>query len=168
MSTETPPADQSGTKPHPAHEWIQQLVGDWATTCEMTMPDGSKTLSKGRERVVSLGGLWAVGEGTVPMPDGETMDYRTGMGYDVSFKGYRGFWVMSMSSHLWKYEGTLSADGKVMTMNCTGPDMVHDGQTAAHRDIHTIVDANHRKVDAYFPGENGKWELVMSWEYTRA
>ena len=118
---------EMGTKPVKEHEWLNKLVGNWKTEAEMSMPDGSTTNSTGTEEVVNLGGLWAFGEGRADMPDGTPMEYKSGIGYDVSFKEYRGFWIMSMSSHLWKYTGTMSDDGRKLTLDCVGQHMEKDG-----------------------------------------
>jgi hypothetical protein len=116
--------ESMGTKPVAEHEWLQKLVGTWTTECEMIMgPDAPPMTSTGTEVVVSLGGLWAFAEGTANMPDGTEMNYKVALGYDVSFKEYRGCWFADASSHLWKYTGTLSTDGKKMTLDCVGPNM---------------------------------------------
>jgi hypothetical protein len=117
--------------------------------------------------VKSLGGLWAFGEGTTAMPDGTPMNYCTTLGYDVSFKEYRGCWFASMSSHLWKYVGELSADGKVMTLHCEGPNMIKDGETANYRDVIEILDQNHRTLTSYGQDEDGAWHEFMKAHYTR-
>ena len=72
-----------------------------------------------------------------------------------------------MSSHLWKYTGSLSADGKVMTLNCIGPDMVVDGKTANYRDVITIIDADHRTLTSFGEQENGEWAQFMKASYVR-
>ena len=95
------------------------------------------------------------------------MTYYAGLGYDVSFKEYRGFFIASMSSHLWKYDCELSADGKTMTMNCVGPNMFKDGETANYRDTIEIIDANHRTLTATGQDENGEWQVYMKTRYTR-
>lgn len=168
MSTETQEMEMMGTKPVAEHEWLNNLLGTWRTESTMTMPDGSQSTAHGTETVESLGGLWSLGTGSGTMPDGSTMEYRVGLGYDVSFKGYRGFWLANMSSHLWKYEGELSADGKVMTLDCTGPDMVVDGKTANYRDVITIVDWDHRRLESFGQGEDGAWVQFMTVNYSRA
>src|SRR5687768_2701195 len=89
------------TKPSQEHEWLQNLVGEWRVETEMMMPDGSKETSTGSETVRSLGGLWAIGEGKSTMPGGDVMEMHNALGYDVSFKEYRGCWYASVSSHLW-------------------------------------------------------------------
>jgi hypothetical protein len=158
--------EMGGTKPTDAHAWLQKLVGEWRVESEMTMPDGSKETATGSETTTSLGGLWAYGEGKSDTPGG-AMEYRTGLGYDVTFKGYRGFWLASMSSHLWKYEGELSEDGKVMTLNCVGPDMMKDEGTANYRDVIEIIDENTRTLTSHAEGENGEWIQFMKATYKR-
>jgi hypothetical protein len=172
MSTETQerPTDDAmqGTKPIREHEWLKNLIGEWKTDCEMSMgPDQPTQRSTGTESVKSLGGLWAFGQGTGTMPDGSTMEYKTGLGYDVSFKEYRAFMIMSASSHLWKYTGTLSADGKTMTLDCVGPDMEVDGKAANYRDVIQIIDENHRTLTSSGEGKNGEWQQWMKVSYTR-
>jgi len=155
-----------GTKPVKEHEWLQKLVGEWRVETEMTMgPD--KQIFHGNESVKSLGGLWAFSEGKTKMPDGSTMEMYSTLGYDVSFKEYRGCWFASMSSHLWKQTGTLSPDGKVMTLDCVGPDMVKDGETGNYRDVIEIIDQNHRTLTSYGQSETGDWDQFMKSTYTR-
>lgn len=174
MSTQTleapeaPEAMEMGTRPVPEHQWLQKLVGDWRTEAEMNMGPGQPMQkSEGTESVKSLGGLWAFSEGTATMPDGTPMTLYSALGYDVSFKEYRGCWFASMSSHLWKQTGELSADGKVMTLSCEGPHMTKDGETAHYRDVIEIIDENHRTMTSYGQGENGEWQEFMKIRYTR-
>jgi len=155
------------TKPLPEHEWLKNLLGEWRVTSEMMMGPDEMATSEGTETVVSLGGLWAFGEGDVAMPDGEPMLYKSGIGYDVSFKAYSGFWIASASSHLWKYEGEMSEDGKKLTLNCVGPDMQKDGETANYRDVIELIDADHRTLTSFAEGENGEWTQFMKANYTR-
>ena len=161
-------AAQMGTSPVREHEWLKKLVGEWRTESEMTMEPGQPKLkAEGTESVKSLGGLWSFAEGKSKMPDGSGMEYKAALGYDVSFKEYRGCWFASMSSHLWKQTGELSADGKVMTLNCVGPDMVKDGETANYRDVIEIVDENHRTMTSFAETDNGQWQEFMKVTYTR-
>src|SRR5579862_8500594 len=168
MSTETLEATEMGTKPVQEHQWLQQLVGDWRVEMEMMMgPGHDRQRSEGTESVKSLGGLWAVGEARATMPDGTPMIHCSALGYDVSYHEYRGCWFASMSSHLWKYVGELSADGKVMTLNCVGPSMTKDGETANYRDVIEIIDADHRTLTSYGEDENGEWHEFAKAHYTR-
>jgi hypothetical protein len=168
MSTELQEQQEMGTKPQAEHEWLKKLVGDWRVESEMIMEPGAEPMkSTGRETVKLLGGLWSFGEGEGTMPDGNKMEYKTGLGYDVSFKEYRGFWIADVSSHMWKYTGELSADGRVMTLSCVGPHMEKDGETANYRDVIEFIDDNHRTLTSYGEGENGEWTQFQKSHYTR-
>jgi hypothetical protein len=167
MSTETQEMEM-GTKPVREHEWLRNFIGEWRVQNEMTMGPGQpKMNSEGRESVKDLGGLWAVAQGHSAMPGGGNMDYYATLGYDVSFKKYRGCWFASVSSHLWVQEGQLSADGKTLTLSCVGPDMVKDGETANYRFVFEIVDNNHRTMTEYGQDENGQWQEFIKSRYTR-
>lgn len=155
------------TKPVAEHEWLKNLVGEWDVETVMTMPDGSTATSKGHESVVDFGGMWAYVTGAMHMPDGEPMDYHMALGYDVSFKEYRGCWFATASSHLWRYVGELSDDKKTMTLNCEGPDMVNDGQTANYRDVIELLDANHRTLTSFGEQADGSWVQFMKATLTR-
>ena len=169
MSTEAQETTEMGTKPVAEHEWLQNLVGEWRVESEMVMgPNGEIARSEGTESVRSVGGLWAVGDGRGTMPDGTPLTMMNGIGYDVSFKEYRAFWLMSASSHLWKSVGTLSDDGKTMTLDCEGPSMTEDGKTAPYRDVIELIDADHRTLTAYHQDEKGGWQRMMKATYTRA
>ncbi|MBL8060866.1 MAG: DUF1579 domain-containing protein [Chthonomonas sp.] len=157
------------TKPEKEHAWLQQLVGEWNVSTEMTMPDGSAATGTGHESVKSLNGLWAYVEGEGNMPDGGKMRYFSGIGFDVTFKKYTGFWIADVSSHMWKYDCELSADGKRLTMNCVGPNMMGgEGETANYRDVIEIIDANTRTLTASGEFANGEWVQFMKSTLTRA
>ena len=168
MSTQTEDVMEMGTRPVPEHQWLQQLVGEWRVTSEMTMgPDQPAQSAQCTEVVKSLGGLWAFAESNVLLPNGKEMTHCSALGYDVSFKEYRGCNFFSLSSHLWKSVGELSADGKVMTLNCVGPSMTKDGETANYRDVIEILDADHRTLTSYGQDDNGAWQQFMKAHYTR-
>lgn len=157
-----------GTKPVAEHAWLQGLVGEWRIESEFAMEPGGPTLtSEGTESVRSLGGLWAVGEGKGSMPGGGEFTMVKTIGYDVSFKEYRGCWFGSMSSHLWTFKGTLSEDGKTMTLDGEGPDMVVDGKTALYRDVMETVAEDKRIVTSYGQDDKGEWQEYMKATYTR-
>lgn len=167
MSSDDQDQMDMGTKPIEDHQWLNKLVGEWNVESEMTMPGGESMVSHGTESVKSLGGLWAFGEGHSQMPNGTPYDYYTTLGYDVSFKEYRGCWFGSMSSHLWQQTGTLSEDGKTMTLDCVGPNMEVDGETANYRDVIEIVDDNTRMMTSYGQDGQGEWQEFMKSTYRR-
>jgi hypothetical protein len=167
-TTETQEACQMGTRPVPEHQWLQHLVGEWHVESEMSMGPGQPPQkSQGKANVKDFGGLWAIVEGKTTMPGGTPMEYCSALGYDVSFKEYRGCRIASVSSHLWKLVGELSADGRVMTLNCVGPSMTKDGETANYRDVIEIIDENHRTLTSYGQDDNGEWQEFVKSHYTR-
>ena len=168
MSAQTQEPVEMGTKPVQEHQWLQKLVGEWRVETEMMMgPDQPRHKSESTESVKSVGGLWIVGEGTATMPDGTPMTDYLVLGYDVSYREYRGCWFASMSSHLWKYAGELSADGRVMTLNCVGPSFTKDGETANYRYVIEIIDEDHRTLTSHGEDDNGEWQEYMTASYTR-
>lgn len=157
-----------GTQPVEQHKWLENLVGKWRTISETSMgPDGPIETCTGTETVVSLGGLWAFAEGESEMPNGHSMQYKVALGWDVSFKEYRGCWFANMSSALWTYRGQLSDDGKTMTLDCVGPHMTKDGETANYRDVIELIDANHRRMTSYGQDDDGNWHQFMKVELSR-
>ena len=160
-------AMEMGTKPVKEHKWLEKLVGNWRTEAEMFMGPDQTVTSNGTETVKSVGGLWAFAEGKATMPGGGEMEYYVALGYDVSFKEYRGCKFMSASSHLWKFTGTLSPDGKTMTLDCVGPNMYKDGETAKYREVIEIIDDNHRLYTSFGEDENGQMQQYMRAQHTR-
>jgi hypothetical protein len=167
MSSDLEQAIEHGTKPTLEHAWLQNLIGEWKTEAQVTMPDGSSSTMSGTEVVRDLGGLWALSEGQSDSGGECPMTYVSGIGFDVSFREYRGFWLASMSSHLWKQTGTLSSDGKVMTLDCVGPHMTKDGETANYRDVIELMDRDHRKLTSLAQDDEGNWVPIMTVQYTR-
>ncbi len=154
------------TRPVKEHEWLKKLLGTWRSEAEFKMgPDGPVQKSTGKETVRSLGGLWALSEGTGSMPDGNEFEMIFALGYDVNVNAYKGCWFASMSSHLWKYDGELSADGKTMTLNCVGPNMEKEGETANYRDIIEFIDDNHRTLTSTGQQPDGSWQEFMKVHY---
>lgn len=159
---------EMGTNPIKEHAWLQNLVGEWKVENEMAAEPGAPMVkSEGSAHVASLDGLWAFSECKEFMPDGRPTTSYFALGYDVTFKEYRGCIVMSASSHLWKYAGTLSEDGKTMTLDCEGPSMTDDG-TALYREVIELIDHNHRTQTSYLQDEQGEWQLFATARYTRA
>ena len=103
-------------EPQQEHEWLMQLVGEWNAEVEMFKEPGMPPeKSQGTESVHAIGGFWTLGKNK-----GTHMDKPfTGilvLGYDPDKARYVGMWFDSMTSHLWTYEGTLDASGKILTL----------------------------------------------------
>jgi hypothetical protein len=157
-------ADEQPKLPAPVkeHEWLKQLVGEWVTESEATMGPGQAPLkSKGTEVVRSLGGFWTLGEMKSDMMGTPVTGIMT-LGYNPETKKYIGSWVCSVDGHLWKYEGTLDASGKVLTLNTEGPNMAAPGKMAKMKDVIEIKSKDHRVLSSYMQGDDSKWIQIMT------
>ena len=156
-------------KPQAEHHWLHKLIGDWETEAEAAMGPGQPTVkTKGSERVRSLGGLWVVCEGESEMPGGERGNMIMTLGYDARTKRYVGTWVGSMMTHMWVYNGTTDAAGRVLTLDTEGPDFAAGGdKTARYQDIIEIVSDDHRTLTSRTPGPDGQWVEFMKAHYRR-
>ena len=149
-------------KPQKEHEWLKQLEGEWVTECEASMAPGQPPVKcQGTEVVRSLGGFWTLGEMKADFMGTPFTGLMT-LGYDTKSKKYFGSWVCSMDGHLWKYEGTVDASGKVLTLNTEGPDMSAPGKLAKMKDVIEIKDKDHRVLTSSMQGPDGKWVQFMT------
>ncbi|MEK6261775.1 MAG: DUF1579 domain-containing protein [Planctomycetota bacterium] len=149
-------------KPQAEHQWLQKLVGEWTVEGECSMgPDQPPSKMTGREVVRSLGGLWTVGEG-----EGTCQSIMT-LGYDPQSKRFVGTFIASVMTHLWPYNGSLDAAGKVLTLDSEGPSFADDGTMAKYQDIIEFVSDDHRTLSSQFLGEDGQWHPFMQAHYRR-
>jgi len=156
-------------EPQKEHRWLQKLMGEWTSECEMTMePGGEPQKLRGTESVRSLGGLWVLAEGKGEMPGcGEATTVIT-LGYDPSKERFVGTFIASMMTYLWVYEGTLDADERVLTLSAEGPDWETEGRTRQYHDVIEFVDDNHRTLTSFVRGDDGQWTQFMQVHYRRA
>jgi hypothetical protein len=117
--------------------------------------------------VRSLGGLWTIGEGSGDTPDGGTNHTIMTLGYDPQTKRFVGTFIASMMTHLWPYNGTLDAAGKVLTLDSEGPSFNGDGKMAKYQDIIEFVNDDHRTLTARVLGPDGQWHSMMKAHYRR-
>ena len=157
------------TEPSREHAWLQQLTGRWRMTADMgasTAP--SPPEDAWHEEVRSLGGLWIVAEGKGEMPEGDGPGTTImSLGYDPEKKHYIGTFIGSMMTHLWIYEGSLDETGKVLTLDCVGPDFETAGRMTRYQDIITLKDADRRTLTSRMQAADGTWKQVMTANYTR-
>lgn len=153
-------------EPQKEHRWLDKLVGEWTVETECVMgPDQPPIKMTGTESVRSLGGLWTIGEGQGETPGGVMKSVMT-LGFDPRTNHYVGTFVAGMMTHLWAYNGTLDAAGKVLTLDTEGPNFT-DGSMAHYQDIIEFIDDNHRTLSSRAQGPDGKWVPFMKAHYRR-
>ena len=155
-------------EPQAEHKWLQRLVGEWTFESECNMgPDQPPMKHGGRETVRSLGGLWTIGEGDGETPDGNTFKTIMTLGYDPQQKRFVGTFIASVMTHLWPYNGSLDASGKVLTLDSEGPSFAGDGTMAKYQDIIEFIDDDYRTLASQMQGPDGKWMPFMKAHYRR-
>jgi hypothetical protein len=143
--------------PGKEHTWLQQLVGDWETEAEAVMEPGKPPMKcRGTESVRTIGGFWIVAENKGTFMDVPVTGEMT-LGYDPGKKKYVGTWICSMTDYLWKYEGTVDASGKVLTLETEGPCPMAAGKLSRFRDVTEFKSKDHKVVTSSMLGEDGKW-----------
>ncbi|MHB8954290.1 MAG: DUF1579 domain-containing protein [Pirellulaceae bacterium] len=153
--------------PQKEHEWLKQFVGEWETEAEASMgPEEPAMKCKGTLSARMLGGFWMVCES-----NGEAMGMQITalltIGYDPQTNKYVGTWVDSMINHMWKYEGTVDASGKILTLQAEGPNFMQEGKLAKFRDVYEFKSNDQIALSSQMQGEDGKWVTFMNGTATR-
>lgn len=144
------------------HEWLKQLEGEWVTESDAIMGPGQPPLKcKGTEVVRSLGGFWTISEMKTDLMGTPVTGIST-IGYDPKIKKYIGTWVCSTDGTMWKYEGSVDASGKVLTLNTEGPSMTDPGKTVKMKDVTEIKGKDHKVLTSHMQGDDGKWIQFMT------
>lgn len=154
-------------EPTAHHQWLQQLVGEWAMSTEATMgPDTEPVKFESTESVRSVGGLWVVAEGNGEI-SGQKMQTCMTLGYDEKQSAYIGTWIDSMQTHMWMYRGTLDASKKTLTLEAEGPSFDDPKKSAKYRDAITIESKDAKTLTSSVLGDDGKWTTFMTASYRR-
>jgi hypothetical protein len=143
--------------PQKEHEWLKAFVGDWTSSMEASMgPDTPPMKCTGKETARMLGGFWLIADGQGDML-GTTFNHQMTLGYDAAKKKYIGTWVDSMAGHMWIYEGSVDATGKILTLEAEGPNFMAGGKMTKFRDVTEFKTPDHRIFTSSMLGEDGKW-----------
>jgi hypothetical protein len=160
---------QAPTPPKPTkeHEWLTQLAGEWESEADFTAEPGKPAAkAKGTESIRSLGGIWIIAENKSSFGDVAMTGIMT-LGYDPEKKKYYGTWVDSMTNYLWKYDGSMDATGKVLTLEAEGPNPTAAGKIGKFRDVIEVKDKDTKVLRSSMLGDDGKWVSFMTITYRR-
>ncbi|MBI3119252.1 MAG: DUF1579 domain-containing protein [Candidatus Hydrogenedentes bacterium] len=154
--------------PQKEHEWLQQLVGEWTSEWEASMPDSTPVKFHGTESVRAIGGFWVLAEGTNTMPDMlAPMLSELTLGYDPAKGKYVGTWVDSMTSYLWTYQGSVDEAGKVLTLDTEGPCPMKGGQMTKFKEVLEIKSKDEKVFTSSIQEDNGAWTKMLTIDYKR-
>ena len=152
--------------PGAPHKVLASMAGSWNTKTKAWMePNKPPMESTGTcEQKMLLGGRYLQQE-----YNGEIMGSPfTGInliGYDNHTKKYVSTWIDSMSTGIYYFEGTASADGKTITQESSYDDPVRGPMV--WRSVTRIVDDNTLEYEMYLTPKGGKKEKMMEMTVTR-
>ncbi|WP_404790386.1 DUF1579 domain-containing protein [Altericista sp. CCNU0014] len=149
------------------HQWLDRLIGEWTYESECIMgPDQPPLKSKGTEVVRSLGGVWIVAEGEGEMPDGNLGKTIMTLGFDPKKNRFVGTFICSVMTYLWPYNGSLDAEGKILTLDSEGPNF-SNGEIAPYQDIIEFVSNDRKILTSKILMDDGTWNQFMTAHYHR-
>jgi hypothetical protein len=152
--------------PGEPHKLFASLEGSWTTRTKSWMePDKPPTEMTGAcEQKSLLGGRYLQQIYTGDMM-GETFTGINILGYDNHTKKYVSVWLDSMSTGIYYFEGTASADGRTITQESSYDDPVKGPTT--WRSVTRIRDDNTLEYEMYLTPKGGKEEKMMEMTVSR-
>lgn len=150
-------------KPTAEHKWLHKFLGTWDSQATAKMGPEQQEM-KCTAAIVSktLGEFWIVNE-MKGESFGSPMNAIQTIGYDPNLKKYVGTWVDSENSFMWKYEGTVDASGKILTLEAEGPNFIGDPKTMTKfHDIYEFRSDDEIIVTSKILGGDGKWVTFMT------
>ena len=164
--TAGPGQDGQPPKPQKEHEWLQQVVGEWDSEGDIPAQPGQPAMkTKGSESGRMVGGFWAMLENKGEIMGAPFTGILT-LGYDPQGKKYVGTWIDSMSNYLWRYQGSVDASGKVLTLDTEGPSHGEPGKLAKYQESIEIKSKDH-KVFTSKVKKDGEWVTFLTVHYRR-
>ncbi|HEY3347067.1 MAG TPA: DUF1579 domain-containing protein [Nitrospirota bacterium] len=152
--------------PSAPHKMLARLEGSWITrTRGFAEPSKPPVESTGTcEQKMILGEHYLQQEYTGDMM-GETFTGINIIGYDNHAKRYVSTWIDSMSTAIYYFRGTASADGKTITQECSYDDPLRG--SLLWRSVTRIVDDDTMEYEMYITPKGGKEVKEMEMTVTR-
>ena len=152
--------------PGAPHKQLASLAGSWTTKTRAWMePDKPPMEGTGIcEQRMLLDGRYLQQEYTGEMM-GSMFTGINVIGYDNYTKKYVSTWIDSMSTGIYCFEGTASANGKTITQKTSYNDPVRGPMV--WRSVVRIVDSNTLKYEMYLTPKRGKEEKMMEMTVSR-
>ena len=152
--------------PSAPHKVLASMAGSWITKTKSWMePNKPPMESTGTcEQKMLLGGRFLQQEFTGDMMGSRFIGINL-IGYDNHTKKYVSTWIDSMSTGIYYFEGTASADGKTITQESRYDDPLKGPMK--WRSVTKIVDDNTHMFEMYGTDQRGKEEKMMEMTYIR-
>lgn len=155
-----PPKMPAPTK---EHEWLLKFAGTWEGQGECYFDPNKPMKLQGTETAKAVGGFWLQSDIKGEFA-GQPMAGCMTLGYDPNKKKFVGTWIDSMSSHMFKYEGTVDSTGNVLTLEGEGPSPLDPSKMAKFKDVTEFKGADQKVMSSFVQGPDGKWIPMMKME----
>lgn len=152
--------------PGAPHKMLASLAGSWTTKTKAWM-EADKPPMEGTgtcEQKMLFDGRYLQQEYTGEMM-GSPFTGINLIAYDNHTKKYMSTWIDSMSTGIYYFEGTASADGKTITQECSYDDPVKG--PAVWRSVTRIVDEDTLEYEMFLTPKGGKEEKMMEMTVTK-
>ena len=146
--------------PGAPHKRLAKLAGTWTTRTKAWM-EAHKPPMEGTgvcEQKMILDGRYLQQEYTGEMM-GSPLTGINVLGYDNHSKKYVSTWIDSMSTGIYYFEGTASADGKTITQECSYDDPIRGPME--WRSVTRIVNDDTLEYEMFLTPKGGKEERMM-------
>lgn len=142
-------------------KWLDHFVGNWEAVSRGQSGENQPPVeSTGTIVGTRIGDHWLMNRMEVRVMDMKITGVQM-IGYSSEKKKFVGTWVDSMTSFMWQYEGTLSNDGKTLTLEAKGPSAVPD-QLTLYQDVYHFKATDLIEITSRVQDANGKWVTYMT------
>lgn len=150
----------------PEHQKLAKMSGTWAVEASFIMdPSAPAMESSGTMKTKTvLNGRYVQGHFSLPDFMGMPFEGIAITGYDTVDKQYVSTWIDSVSTGIFMTTGTMSDDGKVLTMKGTGVEP--DGSKTEMKMV-TTFHGDDKLVDEFYKQQEGEWTRTGTITYTR-
>lgn len=154
-------AAQPGIPATKEHEWLHQLAGQWEADVEVSAEPGKPPLKlKSTEDTRRIGGFWILSASEVP-PPGMPFARALTLGWDPQKKKYVGTWVDSFSTYIGRYEGSMDAAGRTLTLEGEMPSPFDPAKSVRVREVIELKSQDQKVVTTSVQGEDGSWFTLV-------
>lgn len=155
-------------EPGAPHQSLDGLTGTWTVSNKVWMEPGSPPVegSGTCEQTMILGGRYLLQEYSfTDAKTGETGNALNLVAFDNHTGKYVSAWLDSMSTGIYYFEGTGSADGRIISQECRYDDPVKG--PCSWRSVATIKDDDTLEYETYLTPEGGREEKMSIMTLTR-
>jgi hypothetical protein len=156
---------KAGT-PGEQHRKLAEMTGTWSMIVKMEEPGKPPTIEKGTATMKMVDDRYLHQEAKSSMM-GMPFHGMGVTGFDNTTKKYQGTWFDNMSTGIMTSEGTMSPDGRTLTMTGQHADPM-TGKMVTSRLITTMMGPDKHVFEMFCPGPDGKEARMMEITYERA